>query len=84
MSEQVEVGQIWRDCDKRVKPERFVLVLRIWKPLNGGLNYAIVRRCTADGGFHLRSRETRICVERMKPGATGYELVAQVAKKQSV
>jgi len=73
----VKVGQVWRDCDKRYQPTgklmpRFIRVVRISQ---AGL-FAFVKRCSADG-LTITDRETRINISRMKPGATGYELVKE-------
>lgn len=67
----VEVGQVWKDCDKRITG-RFVLVREL--KVMGERTFAICSRCFADGS-DAEKRTTRINIERMKPGATGYELV---------
>lgn len=79
----VEIGQVWRDCDKRMK-NRYIKVVRLDEPVDGeGQWFAIVQRCWEDGRI-ISGRQTRINFERMKPGATGYELVGRpLAKERS-
>lgn len=67
----VKVGQVWRDCDKRMVG-RFVLVREL--KVSGNRTFAICSRCFSDG-TDADKRTTQINVDRMKPGATGYELV---------
>ena len=64
----VQVGQVWKDCDKRTVG-RFVLVREL--KVNGDMVFAVCSRCFSDGSVPDK-RTVRINVERMKPGATGY------------
>lgn len=61
----VEVGQIWKDADKRI-PDRYVKVQEIVG------QHAYCSICTPDGVS--LSRSTRISIARMKPTSTGYAL----------
>ena len=73
----VKPGQVWRDMDKRVA-SRYLLVERITV---GTDPMALCVRCDVHGtkiGGRYAGRITRISPRRMKPGATGYELVKDV------
>ncbi len=85
----VRVGQVWRDCNPRVKG-RYLLV--VWAPRKvTPMGYCIdtmtvaVAECLS-GYSRKRSTLTKlgravtIMVRRMKPGASGYELVQDVPK----
>lgn len=76
----VRVGQIWRKRDKRVKDypyHRYLLVTNLMEAKKGA--YVIGRSgpTSSPGGLRLWGRKTRIMVRRMKPGASGYELVQE-------
>jgi hypothetical protein len=62
---RVKVGQVWADCDRRVKA-RHLLVLAI--DLHG------IVRCAVIG----TTRETSIMVHRFRPTSTGYRLVEEL------
>lgn len=68
---QVRVGQVWKDCDKRMG-ERYLKVMRIIKPAN---DIAVCLLCSANGETLDGYMATRISIRRMKPGATGYRMV---------
>ena len=72
----VEVGQIWKDNDKRVAPEAPERFLRIER-IDG--RFAVCNRVVVDvdapGGWRplpFRTREVHIQIKRLKPTATGY------------
>lgn len=68
----VEVGQVWKDCDKRVDPPRYIVVREV-KADGFKDQVAICERCDEHGAaLQMEFRATRINVRRMKPGATGY------------
>lgn len=60
---KVKVGQVWKDNDPRIA-KRFLTVQSIEK------GYAICLVSTT-------GRTTRIAVERFRPKATGYKLIAK-------
>ena len=63
---EVRVGQVWRDCDKRMQGDkRRLKVVRIAGDVAVmvGLSGAIV------------SRETRVSIRRMHKGSRGWEMV---------
>lgn len=62
--DEIKVGQIWRDNDKRSR-DRLLRVESVW----GGFAYCLVSR---NGGAWIG--KTRIAVERMRPTSTGYVL----------
>jgi hypothetical protein len=62
------VGEMWRDTDPRYGGSRVFIVVDV------GSKYAECRRCNRVGEF-LTSRLTRIRIDRMRPGNTGYEKV---------
>jgi hypothetical protein len=68
---KVAIGQIWKDCDKRIlkyKPEgRFLRVVGIEGPK------AVC--VSMDAG---KPRRSRISLRRFTPGPTGYEWVSGV------
>lgn len=65
---EVRVGQVWADNDKR-SAGRHVKIVSIDRD-----GKATVCRCTAAGGA-LDERTTRIRLDRFKPNNTGYRLV---------
>jgi hypothetical protein len=72
---EIRVGQVWRDCDKRMNG-RHIKIVRFDEGANSPLPYGHVYAvtCAADGTMPS-SRETRILVTRMYPHSTGFELV---------
>ena len=83
----VEPGQVWEDCDKR-NPGRQLKVLAIVVRLgrkvaeceilsNGGRPSTFAS--PENKGKGLVGHKTYIRVSRMKPGSTGYKLVAPAA-----
>jgi hypothetical protein len=60
------VGEMWRDCDKRYKGSRRFIVTAV------GPKFAECRLCNRAGEM-LTNRITRIRLDRMRPGSTGYE-----------
>ena len=67
MSDEVKVGQVWSDNDKRCKG-RTVTVLRLHLPLNeGGDAWAEVKS--------NRGKISRINLRRFRTNSTGYVLV---------
>lgn len=72
MSDPVEprVGQIWASCDKR-DDGRLVQILEIVTDAAavGRRAYAVVKSPTGYG------QKSRIRLDRLRPGATGYRLV---------
>lgn len=69
MADEVKVGQVWKDCDKRMG-NRFLFVLK----LEDGK--AVCSLCDVLGAVTTQ-RQTRISVKRMIPGATGYRLLRE-------
>lgn len=63
-----EVGQIWRDMDKRMNG-RHVKIVRVESP------YVFVVTCAPDGSGPS-SRETRLAMRRMYVHSTGFECIS--------
>jgi len=82
----VRVGQIWRDCDKRVGNREVLVIGFSGLPGWPATNKPIWARCRVLGqtgcrhsavpknGRQLPPREVRIRLDRMRPGSTGFEL----------
>lgn len=69
-NDQVEVGQIWADCDWRAKG-RTVRIIEV------GSEHATVELHTNGAYMHGKlGRRTRIKLSRFRPNSTGYRLVA--------
>lgn len=68
MMTTIKIGQIWRDCDKR--HQRTIKVI-------GFPNDVIVEVRNTE-----TNKVTRIQRWRMKPGATGYELIKEPDNEQ--
>lgn len=81
----VEPGQVWQDCDKRHPRQRLLQVMEVFR--EGDVTYADCEILTNGGGRPARGassekrgtgfvgRMTRIRVDRMRPGSTGYRPV---------
>jgi hypothetical protein len=65
---EVQAGQVWKDADPRT-PDRFLRIDRVEN------RFAF---CTVLSS----GKKTRIAVQRMKPGKTGYELIHNVEAEQ--
>lgn len=72
---KVKVGQIWKDRDKRC-PNRYLRVIEV-PDLNVVGARATLQPCRANGQL-ISTKTTRILISRMRPSATGYDLVKDV------
>lgn len=72
---EVKVGQVWADCDKRMKRAgRQVKVVRtLTSESDPRMNHAVV--VSRRGSEPWGRKETRVRLERFRPGSTGYRLV---------
>lgn len=70
---EVEVGQIWQDCDKR-QTGRYAKVLSI----QGGLAKCLRVKWGESGWVPATERATYVSVSRMRPTASGYKLVGPI------
>lgn len=67
----VRVGQIWQDCDKRLRGERTLEVLQ--RLPNGAVCRVFFR------GEPMRNKPTTvILLRRFRPNSTGYRLIQDV------
>lgn len=66
MPTEVQVGQVWRDCDNR-ETERYFQIERVAD------GFAYCRRCTKDGLPIKGHQRSRIFLERLK--SPNYEKV---------
>ena len=74
-STKVEVGQIWADCDKRSHLRR-LLVKEIKLGGHNPLVVCEVVRNANGKAPKAKSRFVAIRMDRLRPGSTGYKLVA--------
>ena len=76
----VLVGQVWRDMDKRLTEygglDRFVRVRSIDEAQGVRPAAALCDSWRGSADHTGAMRPTRIALARLRPGATGYELVA--------
>jgi len=72
----VKVGQVWKDRDKR-SPNRHLRVIEIPKDLTALGARATLQPCKPNGQF-ISTKTTRILISRMRPTATGFDLVKDV------
>lgn len=79
--DEVKVGQLWLDNDKRNRADRFVRVTAIEEQVDPFKHHRYkVATCEAwydEPG--AKSRTVHIRVDRFKPNTTGYRLVEDVA-----
>ena len=71
---QVQKGQIWKDCDKRMG-DRYLRVERVDR------KYGYCVQCQKNGQrlnlMFKTPRETRIMLKRFRPTSTGFELIRE-------
>lgn len=65
----VRVGQIWRDCDTRIRDDRRLKVVAVYP--EGSEKDARPHALVEDVDS---LRKTRVALRRMRPGSTGYAL----------
>ena len=72
-----QVGQIWADMDYRMRGRTFRI-----DALSPCGKYALVTTLTAGAMTAAPGTSTRIRVDRLKPGSTGYQLVLENSDAQ--
>lgn len=65
----LKVGDIWRENDPRLNPQRFVKVIAI------DPKFATIIRVFEDGDVFPNPRETRTMIERFRGQRGGYSFV---------
>lgn len=71
----VQVGQVWKDNDKRIPVERYLQVVRLGIGPWAGYAYCVRVMQTSTGWTPIAPATTQINLKRFKPNATGYVLV---------
>lgn len=70
--QEVKVGQVWKDRDKRLPNPRFVRVIGLGQD-RYAVKFALCQRCD-EHGKSVTHRVTQIKLRRFRPTATGYDL----------